>query len=558
MSAAVFGLYPTRELVPGQRLSAGATLALQRPIDVEGVVRFRATVWLPVPAGIAGAASLRLQPGQLAIRFEPARFEVPLSDRGWFTSVEPVDAARLRIEFAWPAEVAAVQRRPGRSHHAISLFRADGAAVAAEAAQTGSTGADLDPPWVGSPLVLKVGDAIAGLAERVAFGGTGAVVVQPRAAAIAIAIGSGAADKGEILLGTARSAISALTLAGRPSSPRLSLFCEAAGASTLLWQALLPGEHATALLPQAALDVEWAGALEQLRSIGTAAERLRLEIESDAPCRVRIEALALGLRAGFELLPEPRAIGFDGTRVESLPLALTLPADMTPQALRIGGRLVAEAQADGGAAGAPASHLGALLHADRMLLQPVDLPAPMSLAGLAFDWLPLSSDLVLRIRVLADGGDRPALRALAEVTAPFPTPQAGRLVARWPAVDLQAQTLWIEATPIEGAGVWPFEEQGADASRAGWTETLAATPQRDGLPNGVRHRLLEASAEVAEARPVAVRLDAHLLAPTLPAGRFEIDVPASLLPLLASRPLLFEASVRASLSIESARLETAF
>ena len=561
MSAAGFGLYPTRELMASQRLSAGTMLALQRPVQADGATLFRSTCWLPVPASIAGATSLALAPAQLALRFTPARFDVALSDRGWFTRVDSIDASTLKIEFAWPASVAAVPRRSGRARHALALRRADGKAVAKDPTQTGSSGVDLDPPWIGSPLVLEVGDVIAGLDERIAFGAVGVATVQPRAVvhSIGTTVGASALDKAEVgALGTGRSNVAALTLAGRPTSPRLSLFAERAGASTLLWQALLPGEHDLALLPEASVDVEWAGALEQLRAMGEGVaglpERLRLEIESDAPCNVRFDALELGLHAVFELLAEPRTIGFDGDRAQSLPLALSLPIGAAAQGLRITGRMVSEPQADAGT-GTTAQNLGALLHADRAALQPVALAAPVALAGVAFDWLPLSSALRMRIRLLADGGGRPGARVLAEATQTFETPQATRLVARWPAIDLQAQTLWIEATPLEGAGLWPFADAGVDPP--GWTETKGTEPQRDALPLGLRLQLLGAATSAGAMRPVAVRLDGQVLAPTLPAGRFEIDVPVALLPLLAARPIMFEASVRAGVTIESARLEIA-
>ena len=560
MSTPAFGLYPTRDLVASQRLSAGAVMALQRPVQADGATLFRSTCWLPVPASIAGAASLALStPAQFVLRFTPARFDVALSDRGWFTQVDAIDASTLKIEFAWPASVAAIAGRPGRARHALALHRADGKAVAKEPTQTGSTGVDLTPPWVGSPLVIEVGDAIQGLGDRIAFGAAGAVgarVATPRASVAAA--GASTFDKAEAsVLGSARSAVAALTLAGRPSSPRLSLLAERADTSTLLWQALLPGEHELALLPEASIDIEWAGALEQLRAMGDGAdglpERLRLEIASDAPCNVRFDALDLGLRAGFELLAAPRTLGFEGNRAQSLALELGVPIDSSAQGLRLSGRLVAQPQSDAGDTAGTAQNLGALLHDDSTSLQPVALFTPLALAGVAFDWLPLSSALRMRVRVLADGGGRPGARVLAETTNTFETSLPGRLVARWPAVDLQAQTLWIEASPLEGAGLWPFAE--ADADPPGFIETKGAQPQRDALPRALRLRLLGAADLDAPTRPVALRLDGHVLAPSLPAGPFEIDIPATLLPLLSTRPLVFEASVRAGVTIESARLQ---
>ncbi|MEO7151230.1 MAG: hypothetical protein ABIX46_05895 [Burkholderiaceae bacterium] len=558
MSDAVFGLYPSRDLIAGQRLTTGATFALQRPVSADGVVRFRAIGWLPVPAAVAAAASLRLAPAQLAVRFEPARFEVPLSDRDWFTKVEPVDSATLRIEFAWPAQVAAIPHTARRSRHALSLFRADGKAVADEAAQTGSTGVDLDPPWVGSPLVLEVGGAIAGLNQEMAVGAAGGVIAQARAAlretrprAAMATIGSAAPGKAEILLGTPRSAVTALTLAGRPSSPRLSLFAESADASTLLWQALLPGEHDTALLPEAAVDVAWAAALEQLRSMG-GVERLRLEIESDAPCEVRFEALALGLIAEVDLLDAPQTFRFDGTRAQTATLPLALPAGARPRALRLAGDVTGEAQA-GACGDAGPARQGALLDPDHAALQPLDLDRPATLAGAALDWQPLSDRIDLRLRLLADADGRPAARVLAVATIQTDTPAATRLLLRWPGIDLQPQRVWVEVALRGGAGLWPFDP--TPGASPGRLDTLGAPVLQQALPQALRIDWLAAADPVEPSRAIAVRLDGEVLAPSLPVGGFELEVPASRVPQLATRPIVFAAGVRGGLTVRSARLE---
>ena len=60
----------------------------------------------------------------------------------------------------WPASIVRIDAAlPGQKFD-FGLHRADGAAVSADAAQRGRTGIALDPPWVGSPLVVRFDAAI--------------------------------------------------------------------------------------------------------------------------------------------------------------------------------------------------------------------------------------------------------------------------------------------------------------------------------------------------------------------------------------------------------------
>jgi hypothetical protein len=550
MSGAAFGLYPSRALVPGQRLAAGAAVALNTPVDAGGVKLFRVSYWLPVAAPIATAKSLRLATGALQLRFTPARFDVPLSDRTWFTRVGSEGSDRLRIEFAWPATLVRVPTRRARDRYEIKLFRADGDAVAAEPTQAGSTGADLDPPWVGSPLVIEVGAALPGLDTIREVGGAG----KARGAA---GSASGLSEKGVVLAAGGRNAVNALTLAGRPTSPRMSLLAERGESGVLLWQALLPGEHDTATLPARPLADEWSGALAQVLALAadplTRPERLRLDVESDAPCHLAFSQLELALHADLELLAKPQRLDFSGDRSEQVDLALALPAGLPPGLLRLSGRVVADAQASAESDAAPPdARQGALLLADRAAVQPIDLAQPASVGGLAIDWQPLSSSLRLRLRLLADGGAGPGARVLVEQTRTFETPAAGWVALRWSAFDLQSQRVWVEASVLQGAGLWLFAD---GSSAAGWTETTGVATQRDALPRGLRTALLAPAPPDMAARAISVGIDGHTFALTLDAGALALDIPADLVPLLAVHAIAFAGSVRASVTVESALLE---
>ena len=547
-----FGLYPSRALLPAQRLAAGATVALHTPVEADGATLFRVSYWLPVPPVVAAAQALRLAPAGLQLRFDPAVFDVPLSDRGWFPTVETVAFQTLRIDFAWPASVTRIARPAGRDRHAVELLRADGDAVADKPTQAGVTGADLAPPWVGSPLVLRIGEVVAGLDRVMLVDGERVTVARGAPGRV-----SAVADKVDRLasVGGARH-VGGLRLAGRPTSPRLKLLAERGATSSLLWQALLPGAQAQATLPERAVGVEWADALEQLRLSATgpdgAPERLRLDIESDAPCSVTFTTLDLGLHAETELLGAPQRLDFAGDRLQALAFALPLPAGVAPLALRLSGRVVGAAQP--GASGPPrpgAQRQGAWLPTDHAAVQPLALAAPSSLVGLAFEWQPLSSALRLRARLLADAGRG---RVLADVQQPFETAQAARLVLRWPAIDLQAQRLAVELTVLEGAGLWVFAD--ADGP-AGWSRAPGAQARCQPLPRALSMHALAVPAQADPAGGIALRIGNLTLAPPLAAGSFELDLPAGLLPLLAGQALVAEASVRASVMLESARLETA-
>ena len=558
MSGATFALYDSPALAASQRATEGRVVDLDRPVADAGVTLFRRSFWLPAPASLIGAQSASLAAdARLEVEFAPRRFSVSTEDTHWFPEVEHLTGERVRVTFAWPAAVVRVAHPAGGQAHAIELLRADGDAVASEPTTTGVTGSDLPEPWIGSPLVVRLREPVLELDEREVL------LAQPqtrsreraRAAAPAPLQPMPAAPvQVQVLLRLPSSRVPALTLAGNPTSPRLKLFAEQGAGSVLLWQSMLAGAQGTVELPAQPIATEWAGALEQLCRLmadpATMPVRLRLDIESDAPCRVRLTQLHLALEAEFELLEAPRQLAFGGDRVEQAALELALPAGVSARGLRLAGRVVAEAAADAAAGAAPADlRRGALLGTDQAALQPFDLAAPTRSTGLALYWQPLSDTLQLRLRLLADAGTGPSAQVLSACEASLATPEAGWLALRWPAIDLQARRLWAELTVVDGLGLWPF-----GAGPAGWTETHAAPKLRQALPQALRLQMLGPPDEEAGARPISVRLGDEVVAAALPVDALSLEIPTPLLPQLATHPLQFISGIRSRVTIESARL----
>lgn len=332
---------------------------------------------------------------------------------------------------------------------------------------------------------------------------------------------------------------------------------------------MLPGEQAGASLPAKPIADEWAAALEQLRKQAadaaaqpaaegepsTAPLRLRLDIESDAPCTATLAAPVLVVETETELLDAPRQLAFSGQRAEPLPLPITVPAALMPGAgaaglLRLAGRIVADNDGAVDAGTAPADgRTGALLDESVIALQALDWAAPLSLAGVALHWQPLSDRLALRVRVLADGNGGPGARVLAQADAAIDTPAPGPLALRWPALDLQAQRAWVEVTVSAGAGIWLF----AGAGGPGWIETRSPAGARQPLPAPLTVAPILAAPDGSPTRAIGARLGPQTLAASLPQGPFELAVPGAEPALLAAVGLVFTGAVRGSVSVESAR-----
>jgi hypothetical protein len=534
-AAGPFGLYPTRERVAGQRVSAGAVFNLDSPVVDGGATLFRQSLWLAVPVSARGATALQLAASSLALRFEPLTLDVATDDLPWFDAVHTeADNQTVRLELAWPASVIRLPD-PSATQHAIGfdLYRADRDRRADEPTMSGHTGATLSPPWVGSPMVVVMNQPVlpvlqveaveivvmlasagpaaagAGAAAAAAPQGAGQVQVAPP--------GAKQAEQAAAAFKRQRShVVPTLTLRGVPTSPRAKLFMEARGGApeTLLWQTLLPGEQGTVTLPEKSVTDEWAPALEQVRK-RLAAEApavdapllLRLDVESDAPARLTLTQATLALDGSFEALAGETRLDFDGTSSQAQSLALSLPAGGALQGLTLSGRVDGGRAADAGAAALPADLRRGLLLADSVRVQVhTVLAAPARVGGLAIAWHPLSDAVALTLRLLADAGDAPSAVPLQTLKLRADTPAPGWLALRGAALDLQAQHLWLELTVDEGSGLW-LADACAPPPRQGQIEQREARPpQRQ--PLGLQPALawLPADAPAAPEQPRRVGL----------------------------------------------------
>lgn len=567
-----FALYAKPGCTPEDRLSAGASLNLYVPVQSAGAILFRRSLWLPIPAAARLAKSLDLGGSTLALRFAPADFAVETADRAWFSRASSEDNKTARLEFVWPAAVRRFHTPAGFDGIAMDLHRVDGQKVAEEASQKGKTGADLIPPWVGSPVEIRLASGVdARLKTRHRVGNARS---RPRAAgggSPVIAIDQGHAG-GPIAHLIHSDVITVATIAGLPTSPRLKLFLQSPGEERLLWQGLVPGEQTAAVnLPAQALGTEWSAALEQIvkafaedekKKAEAAAEAgaplqtepedglLRLDLESDAPCALTLQQASLALLARYALAPEPARLDFDGAQARSLAIALgPLPAGI-PQGLTLHGRV------DGDGAPAPQGgetppRQGILLAADQALVLRHELAAAGRLAGLGLLWHPLSDELKGRVQLLADGGNGPG-RPLLEQPFALPTPGPGWLALRWPSLDLQAQPLWLRLSLEAGAGL---ALAGNGPPPAGWLESFAATPSRPPLALAPACQWLDpADPALLAAGGLNFHLAGHPLAATRQGNQLTLTLPTPALTALGTAPLEATSAAPARLTLESAEL----
>lgn len=589
-SPSPFGLYPTRSCVDGQRVLPGAVYTLGTPVVEGGVTLFRQSLWLAVPVAARAAVALQLAASTLALRFEPLTLDVPTDDLHWFDDVQTeADNKTVRLEWSWPATVTALPDPSFAQHHiGFDLYRADGDRRADEPTQSGHTGTALSPPWVGSPMVVVMQQAVlpTAFSETLVMlmvttpSGTSAEPGPPDTAAspgpaAAAQAASPAAQANQALQDAAQAAaqmhrershvVPTITLRGVPTSPRARLLMEARGDApeTLLWQALLPGEQGTVTLPQAPLADEWAPALEQVRKRLADEDPpiaspvlLRLDIESDAPCRITLAQAALALDADFEGLPAEARVDFDGTRVQTQALPLALPAGSL-QGLTLAGRVGGGTAADAGAAGGLPADLrrGLLLSGAARVLVHALLSDPLRSGGLSLAWHPLSDAVVLTLRLLGDAGDAPSAVPLVELTLRADTPAPGWLALRWlESLDLQARHLWLEVTVDEGSGLW-LADAAAPVPTQGHIEARDTQPphrQPLGLQPAFAWLPPALAATADQPRQVGLFSGSQVLATAL-GERFELACPGALLPAIASQGLQARSGSAARLTLLSAR-----
>ena len=270
-----FALYRKAHPALAEPVGAALDLELRFAVQVEGVRIFRSSLWLPLPEACRSAHGLSLDGSTLQVQFRPAEFALDTDDARWFDLAEDSGRTETRLELVWPAPIVRIDDPiPGRAF-GFGLHRADGDAVSADAAQTGRTGSALNPPWVGSPLVVRF-DAPIPAGGKVMTENLRALPAQRGSRAGGVQMAEGIAhDKAGTqlaiehdiaLMRRGSELVPRIRIAARPASPRLRLLLEggeADGGDRLLWQALQPGEQdAPVTLPAGTLADEWAAALE--------------------------------------------------------------------------------------------------------------------------------------------------------------------------------------------------------------------------------------------------------------------------------------------------------
>lgn len=581
-----FALYRKSHPTLAEPVGAALDIELRYPVVSAGVTVFRSSLWLPLPEACRSASALSLDGSTLQAQFRPAEFALETDDARWFTLAEDTGLAQTRLELVWPAPIVRIDDPfPGVALD-FGLHRADGEAISADAAQTGRTGTALNPPWVGSPVVVKFAassllggqhnmtENLRALPARRGSRAGGVKLAKDIAhdeAELKLEI-----DKDIALMRQGSELVSRIRIAARPASPRLRLMLEggeADGSDRLLWQAMLPGEQDVPVtLPAGALAEEWGAALEQVIAFcqrDTAPDvlpRLRLDIESDAPCLVKLSNVALSLLADHALLTDPLRLDFDGKQHASRDLVLAPTHPGSPLQLALKGRLRAADTPPAGAlpgAGGSAGRSGLLVEEDQRVSGELRLDAPATLAGFSLDWHPLSERIEGVLRVLPAAARR-GTPPLVEQAFDFDTAQpAGtastpqRLAVRWPALDLQPQALRVELTVTHGRGLW-LAEPGAQ----GWR--VHRVPE-DGEGRAVGLALqaawLEADAGGASGSTVASEpvfsLGTHTLAFTdRKQDRFELSIAPPALAAWPALPIKVASGVAAEVVLESATLRT--
>lgn len=575
-----FGLYRKTQPSLAEPVGGALDLELRFPALADGVAVFRSSLWLPLPEACRSASALGLDGSTLKVEFRPAEFTLDTDDARWFKLAEDTGAAQTRLELVWPAPIVRIDDPvPGMAFD-FGLHRADGAAVSTEAAQGGRTGAALDPPWVGSPLVVKFAGAML-LGSQPGLTANLRALPTPRGARAggveaSTAIAQDKVNpqvKENVALRRGSTLVPRVRIAARPASPRLRLMLEggeADGSDRLLWQALVPGEQAAALsLPAGALTDEWGAALEQVLAFcqrDPAPEvlpRLRLDIESDAPCAVRLSGVAFSLQAEHALLTDPLRLDFDGRQHASRELALAPTQGGSPLQLTLRGRLRAADTPPAGElpGGGATGRSGLLVEQDQRVSGELRLDAPATLAGFSFDWHPLSEHIQGVLRVLPAAARR-GTPPLVEQAFDFDTAQAAgtasqpqRLAVRWPALDLQPQALRVEVSVSAGRGLWLAASGGQ-----GWRiHRQADDIEGRAVDLALHARWLESTPGAATpgTGAPAFSLGGQALAfSQLKDGRFELRIATPALAAWPALPIRFASGVAAEVVVESATLRS--
>ena len=451
------GLFHTAAGGQAQRVMPGQTLDLTAPrADPAGIV-FQRTVYLRIALDAACDRPALTAASVLALQFQPCTVAVDADSDDWVQRWQ--GGARTRVELAWPAPVIRVD---SALYGAVALHRVDGEAVAEQPTASASTGAALSEPFVAVAFEARLSADRPGvrqrrkaelIARRQAHRSLSAAAVGRTEKALAQAAPEQAV---EWLYG-----LSALHLAGVPSSPRLTL--RSADGGEVLWQWLEPGPQAATVTWQpAALAEAWQAALE--RALGLldangprpAVLVLPLEIASDAPCRVHVMQAQVGAVLERSLLTGPVTLRFDGSTRQRQARALTPPS--AARRVQVEGQWTRTGDGVGAPAGTPLAH-GVRLTAGARAEVPVRLTGALRCTGAAFAWHSLAAASTLAIGLHGPQGSG---AALASAHVELDAVAAGTCYARWPALDLQAGAYTLRLAVQSGAGVLAGSPQPVD------------------------------------------------------------------------------------------------
>jgi len=563
-----FSLYTAASCEPTQQAHAGQVFDLNTPLTEGGVTLFRRSLWLPLPASARNADALQVAAGStLALRFEALDVDAGTDDTHWMPECK-LSGDFLHLALALPIPI--VQLVGTRSLD-FKLHRRDGDAVTDDALVGGRLNTRLAEPVVGMSFALEMSMFI-DVRDRFFFERAPQAHVLAKSAKSSgsksnVGIVDGVVD-GMIdniaMISQVRhdGVLKALRLAGKPTSPRMRLVRPASigKPEDTLWLELRLGEQTSAqTLPADAPAKAWAPALEHCLAANQNPKEdpvqdlmLRLDLESDAPCRITVQAVSLALVAETELLESPQTLKFSGTRSETLAVNWTPPTGPVEQ---ITVSVTPSGDANSAALGSSAlpgdGRTGTLLGPDQRIVRALDLATPLRLSGITLPWHPLSDQATWTVQLCTDAGDRPALPALIETSISADTPAAAWIALRWPPLDLQRGRYWLRVAAKEGSGLWLHAASGSAAP--GWIEA-AQSPQPNPLPLG--GALALATLTPSDASPaVALRVggQALALAPSEQSSRLEAR--HTFAPPVALGPALeVEASQPLSLKIDSVRI----
>lgn len=438
------------------RVRAGRTSLLTAPLLENGVTVFRDKLYVCLPLDASSDEVLLATTSALRVRFDATTVSVYSSTTSWVVSWQEVGDT-LTVELKYPAQVQAVDHP---QFARVELFRVDGEAVADEPTVTASTGAVLGDPFSASRFEARFSIAISG----------GFLFIQQTILGVSATARSTGGPHGSATspeLSQAMPSGPSLRLAGTPSSPRLRLLDPSE--SEVLWQWIEPGEHATQsyaaegeeLAAALAPAFERAVALERQRAAQVGASpapllALPLFIESDAPCRVTLQAASIEPLLSMELLSEPTKLSFEGDQLTQQQVALpTVPED--PVGVSIQATLVErepQSVLEPPTLDASTCRTGVALEPGTSAAVLWNAEEPLRTMGFAVGFRALSRELSLALSLLPDAGGRARATAVAEGSVELESAGIAWVRFRWEPVDLQPGRYWVQLAVTQGSGLW--------------------------------------------------------------------------------------------------------